>query len=141
LDGAGRHPEAQQVYEATLKIQPDNPIVLNNLAFLLAETGGNLDDALSKAQRAKQLLPGMAEVSDTLGWIFLKKKLPDQAIDILKDLVVKQPNHAIYRFHLGMAYSQKGDKTRAMEQLREALKYSPSTEDKKKIEALITRLG
>jgi len=141
LDAADRKPEAKQVYEATLKLQPDNAVALNNLAFLLAETGGNLDDALSKAQRAKQLLPSLFEVSDTLGWIFLKKNLPDNAIDIFKDLVKKQPTHSTYRYHLGVAYSQKGDKTRAIEQLKEALKYNPQTEEKKKIQDMIQRLG
>jgi tetratricopeptide (TPR) repeat protein len=141
LDGAGRRPEAKQVYEATLKLQPDNAVALNNLAFLLAESGGDLDDALSKAQRAKQLLPSLFEISDTLGWIFLKKNLPDNAIDIFKDLVTKQPTHSTYRYHLGMAYSQKGDKTRAIEQLKEALKYNPQSEEKKKIQDMIQRLG
>ncbi len=141
LDGAGRRKEARQVYEATLKIQPDNGVVLNNLAFLLAESGGDLDDALTKAQRAKQLLPNLFEISDTLGWIYLKKNQPDQAIEIFKDLVGKQPTHATYRYHLGMAYSQKGDKTRAIEQLKEALKDNPNTEDKGKIQDLIRRLG
>jgi len=141
LDGASRWPEAKQVYEATLKIQPENPVVLNNLAFGLAEHGGDLDDALSKAQRAKQLLPTMFEISDTLGWIYLKKNLPDNAIDIFKDLVVKQPTHSTYRYHLGIAYSQKGDKTRAVEQLKEALKYNPQNEEKKKIQEMIQRLG
>jgi len=64
-----------------------------------------------------------------------------QAIDIFKDLVAKQPKHSTYRFHLGMAYSQKGDKTKALEQLRESLKYNPAKEEKDKIEQLITRLG
>jgi tetratricopeptide (TPR) repeat protein len=141
LDGAGRKPEAKQVYEATLKIQPDNAVVLNNLAFLLAENGGDLDDALTKAQRAKQMLPSLGEISDTLGWIYLKKNLPDNAIDIFKDLVAKQPNHSTYRYHLGMAYSQKGDKTKAIEQLKDALKYNPQTEERKQIEAMIQRLG
>ncbi|MBS1856297.1 MAG: tetratricopeptide repeat protein [Acidobacteria bacterium] len=141
LDGAGRRAEARQVYEATLKIQPDNAVVLNNLAFLLAENGGDLDDALTKATRAKQLLPSLAEVSDTLGWIYLKKNLPDQAIDIFKDLVAKQPDHSTYRYHLAMAYSQKGDKSRAIEQLKEALKANPPSEEKKKIQDLIQRLG
>jgi hypothetical protein len=40
-----------------------------------------------------------------------------------------------------MAYSQKGDKTRAIEQLKEALKYNPGKEEKDKIQQLITRLG
>jgi len=141
LDGAGRQPEAKQVYEATLKLQPDNAVVLNNLAYLLAESNGDLDDALSKAQRAKQLMPGLAEISDTLGWIYLKKHMPDQAIDIFSDLVKKQPNHATYRYHLAMAYQQKGDKTRAIDQLKEALKNGPDVEEKKKIQDLITRLG
>ncbi len=64
-------------------------MALNNLAFLMAETGGDLDDALTKAQRAKQLLPSLYEISDTLGWIYLKKNLADKAIDIFKDLVAK----------------------------------------------------
>ena len=31
-------PEARQAYEATLKLDPNNAVALNNLAFLLAET-------------------------------------------------------------------------------------------------------
>jgi tetratricopeptide (TPR) repeat protein len=78
------------------------------------------------------LLPTLYEISVTLGWIYLKKNLPDHAIDIFKELVTKQPTHSTYRYHLGMAYSQKGDKTRAVEQLREALKYNPQSDEKKK---------
>ena len=141
LDSAQRKPEAKQVYEATLKLDPNNAVALNNLAFLLAETGGDLDDALTKAQRAKSLLPSLYEISDTLGWIYLKKNLAENAIDIFKELVVKEPNISTYHYHLGMAYSQKGDKTKALEQLRESLKYNPAKDEKDKIQQLITRLG
>jgi len=141
LDGAQRKPEARKVYEATLKLDPNDGVTLNNLAFLMAETGGDLDDALTKAQRAKQLLPSLYEISDTLGWIYLKKNLADQAIDVFKDLVIKEPNHSTYHFHLGMAYSQKGDKTQALVQLREALKYNPAKDEKDQIQQLIARLG
>ena len=141
LDGAGRKPEAKQFYEATLKVQPDNAIVLNNLAYLLAETGGDLNDALTKAQHAKQIRADLPEISDTLGWIYLKKGLADNAIDVFKELVAKEPHHATYRFHLGMAYSQKGDRTKAMEQLKEALKFNPISDEKDKIQALIAKLG
>jgi tetratricopeptide (TPR) repeat protein len=141
LDSAQRKPEAKQVYEATLKLDPNNAVALNNLAFLLAETGGDLDDALTKAQRAKSLLPSLYEISDTLGWIYLKKNLSENAIDIFKDLVSKEPNISTYHYHLGMAYSQKGDKTKALEQLRESLKYNPTKDEKDKIQQLITRLG
>jgi tetratricopeptide (TPR) repeat protein len=141
LDAAGRWSEARQVYEVVIKLDPNNAVALNNLAFLLTEHGGDLDDALTKAQRAKQLLPDLSEVSDTLGWIYLKKNLTDNAIDIFKDLVNKVPAQAVFRYHLGMAYSQKGDKTRALKELQEALKYNPTKADRDKIQQLITRLG
>jgi tetratricopeptide (TPR) repeat protein len=141
LDAAGRWSEAKQVYEVVIKLDPTNGVALNNLAFLLSEHGGDLDDALTKAQRAKQLLPNLSEVSDTLGWIYLKKNLTDNAIDIFKDLVNKVPAQAIFRYHLGMAYSQKGDKTRALKELQDALKYNPTKGDRDKIQQLITRLG
>ena len=141
LDSAGRWSEARQVYEVVLKLDPNNGVVLNNLAFVLCEHGGDLDDALTKAQRAKQLLPDLPEVSDTLGWIYLKKNLTDNAVDIFKDLVDKVPAQAVFRYHLGMAYSQKGDKTRALKELQDALKYNPTKGDRDKIQQLITRLG
>jgi tetratricopeptide (TPR) repeat protein len=141
LDGAGRRPEAKKVYEDTLKLDPNNAVVLNNLAFLLAETGGDLDDALTKAQRARQLLPNLYEIKDTLGWIYLKKNLADQAIDNFKELVVKEPSVSTYHFHLGMAYEQKGDKMKALEELKQALKFAPAGSEKEKIQQLITRLG
>jgi tetratricopeptide (TPR) repeat protein len=141
LESAERWSEARQVYEVLLKLDPNNAIALNNLAYLITEHGGDLDDALTKAQRAKQLLPDLSEVSDTLGWIYLKKNLTDNAIDIFKELVTKVPSSAIFRYHLGMAYSQKGDRTRALKELQDALKFNPTKEDRERIQQLITRLG
>ena len=54
--------------------------------------------------------------------------------------MTKVPRLAVYRYHLGMAYSQKGDKAKALEQLHEALKYNPTQGDKDKILELIGRL-
>jgi tetratricopeptide (TPR) repeat protein len=140
LDTAGRKSDARQAYEAALKVEPNNGIALNNLAFLIADTGGDLDQALSLAQRAKQLLPNIPEVSDTLGMIYLRKNLSDNAIDIFRDLVNKDPRPT-FRYHLGMAFSQKGDKPRALQELQQALKGKPSKEEKEQIEQLMNRLG
>jgi tetratricopeptide (TPR) repeat protein len=141
LDHAGRWNEARQLYEATLKATPNSPVALNNLAFLMAEHGGDLDDALTKAQRAKQLWPNVWEISDTLGWIYLKKNLADSAIDIFRDLTTKAPNNSTYRYHLGLALSQKGDKPKAIKELQEAMKNNPERDEKQKIQDLLTRLS
>jgi tetratricopeptide (TPR) repeat protein len=141
LDGAGRKQEARNAYEHALKLDPMNGVALNNLAFIIAEYGGDLDQALTFAQRAKQRLPELREVSDTLGWIYLKKNLSDNAIQIFADLVTKEPNHSTYRYHLGMALSQKGDRPRALKELDQALKSNPPKEEAAKIRELIARLS
>lgn len=141
LDAALRRDEAKKIYEKTLQLDPNNPIVLNNLAFLTADSGGDLNTALTQAQRAKQLMPSLFEISDTLGWVYLKKNLAEEAIDIFKDLVIKAPNQPTFHFHLGMAYQQKGDKAKALDQYKEALKYNPPAPEKEKIQQLIAKLG
>jgi tetratricopeptide (TPR) repeat protein len=141
LDGASRWSEANMVYDATIKLDPNNGVALNNKAFLMAEHGGDLDVALTMAQQAKRMLPNLDEVSDTLGWIYLKKNLSDNAIDIFKDLVGKNPHASTYRFHLGMALFQKGDKPAALKQLQEALKDNPAKGESDKIKELISKIG
>jgi len=142
LDLAGRKPEAKQAYEAALRIASENPVVLNNLANLLATTpGGDLDQALAYAQRAKQKLPQTAEVSDTLGLIYLKKNLADNAIEIFRDCVRQAPAHPTYRYHLGMALYQKGDKLKAKQELQAALSNKPTKEEEQNIRDLISKIG
>jgi tetratricopeptide (TPR) repeat protein len=141
LDGANRWNDANQVYDATIKLDPNNGVALNNKAFLMAEHGGDLDVALTMAQQAKRMLPNLSEVSDTLGWIYLRKNLSDNAIDIFKDLVSKEPHASTYRYHLGMAYFQKGDKPAALKQLQEALKDNPAKLESDKIKELIAKIG
>jgi tetratricopeptide (TPR) repeat protein len=141
LDHTGNWSEAKQFYEASIKLDSNNAVALNNLAFLMVEHGGDLEDALSKAQRAKQLMPNLPEVSDTLGWIYLKKGIPEQAVDIFKDLVQKAPTQSTFRYHLGMALSQKGDKTRAIKELQEALRNNPTSGEKQQIQDLLSKLN
>jgi tetratricopeptide (TPR) repeat protein len=113
--------EARGLYEKILKIEPNNFIALNNLAFIKAEEGSDIDGALTLAQKAKQEAPKVDTISDTLGWIYIKKNLSDEAIRIFTDLVRKDPDLAMYRYHLAQAYSQKGDKLRARQECETAL--------------------
>jgi tetratricopeptide (TPR) repeat protein len=140
LGSVDRWPEARQIYEATLKLDPNNGIVLNNLAFGLAEHNGDLNQALTMAQQAKRLLPTMPEVSDTLGWIYLKNNLPDQALPVFQDLVKKNPDRSTFHYHLGLALAQKGDKARAKEEVKKALSLNPTSDERKQVQDLLNRL-
>ncbi|HEX3748614.1 MAG TPA: tetratricopeptide repeat protein [Bryobacteraceae bacterium] len=141
LDQAGRSKEARQAYEACLRVNPNNAFILNNLAYLMAETNADLDVALNYAQKARGLSPGMGEITDTYGWILLKKGLAEQAIPVFQDLVSRVPTNSSYRFHLAKAYAQKGDNAKASGELREALKYSPSRGEQQEIQDMLSKLG
>jgi tetratricopeptide (TPR) repeat protein len=141
LDQAGRWSEAQKVYEAALKFDPNNAISLNNLAYLEAEHGGDLNQAQTLAQRAKQFLPNRPEIADTLGWIYLKRNLADNAIDIFTDLVRTNPHASTFRYHLCQAYNQKGDKISATRECNAALRENPAAQEQKDIKDLLHRLA
>jgi len=141
LDAAGRHKEALVAYQNALRLESENPIALNNYAFLIAETGGDLDQALTFAQRAKQKLPQVYEIWDTLGWIYPKKHLSENAVEVFQDLVNKAPDQPTYRYHLGMALFQKGDKLKAQKELQTALQHKPSKEEEGKIKELLVKIG
>lgn len=140
MDGTGRRDQAKPIYEQILKIQPDHPIALNNLAFIKAEEGQDLDEALTMAQRARQGLPNSPDVMDTLGWIYLKKNLSDDAIRTFKELTAAAPNSASYHYHYGMALLQKGDKPSAKKELETAIRFNPSKDDGVKIRQLLASM-
>lgn len=141
LDGEGRRDQAKPLYDRVLKLDPDNAIALNNLAFIKADEGTDLDQALTMAQRAKQKAPNDVNVADTLGWVYYKKNLNDNAVGIFRDLVNRRPNNPIFHYHLAMALYQSGDKSGAKKELEIALKYKPSKEDQGKIQTLIAKIG
>jgi Flp pilus assembly protein TadD len=140
-DVSGQKDKARPLYEQVLKIQPDHPLALNNLAYMLADTGADLDQALTMAQRAKQKLPRDSNVADTLGWIYIKKNLSDSAISIFKELVRIEPDRSTYHYHLAMAFAQKGDKPAAKKELEAALRKQPAKDEEQKIRELLQKVS
>jgi tetratricopeptide (TPR) repeat protein len=148
MDRTGRQPQARPLYEQVLKLQPDNAMALNNLAYLLAETGSpaDLDQALNLAQLARQKLPDNPDIADTLGWVYTRKKLNANALDLFRDLVAKEPapsspRFATFHYHYALALVQSGDKQRAKKELKAALECKPSPDQAAKIRELMGKLG
>jgi predicted Zn-dependent protease len=114
---------------------------MNNFAFLLAESDGDLDRALTLAQRARQIVPNVVEFSDTLGWIYLKKGMLNQSVEIFRDVVDRDPARSTYHYHLARAYYLKGDQAGALAEARTAEEKHPGDAESKQIQALIAQLG
>jgi tetratricopeptide (TPR) repeat protein len=117
--------QAKAAYQKALAVNQDDVIAKNNLAWLLAEQGGNIDVALRLAQEAKQVVPDDPSISDTLGWIYVKKQSFGNAIQHLKVSVEKNPKKAIYHYHLGVALFRNGQKAEAKQSLETALRIQP----------------
>jgi len=122
-------------YETILKTNPKFAPAANNLAWLLAEHGGNLDVALAHAQTAREQQPDDPHIADTLGWIYYKKNAYLLAVSLLKEAAEKLPAEAEIQYHYGMAQYKSGDKAEAKKALQASLKLSknfPGSEEAQK---------
>jgi tetratricopeptide (TPR) repeat protein len=126
LESQNKRDEARKQYEQVIALDSRAPVAANNLAWIYAETGGNLDVALQLAQAARDQLPDTPEVQDTLGWIYYKKGFQTLAIASFRASVDKDPKNATYLTHLGLAYAKNGDVSKARETLENALKTDPN---------------
>jgi Flp pilus assembly protein TadD len=132
-------PEAAAAeFRKIVEVQPDNGMALNNLAFLLADSDPKL--ALAYAHRARQAVPNNAGVEDTLGWVYLKLKQTDQALEIFHRVVRDNPGRAAFHYHLALALEQNGDRESARKEAETALKSTPAKEEEPKIKALLETL-
>jgi tetratricopeptide (TPR) repeat protein len=139
-DQARKYDQAQIEYEKALKIDPSFAPAANNLAWIYAEHGGNIDQALTLAQTAKERYPDDPTISDTLGWIYYKKSAYIKAVSLLRESAEKLSQNPEVRYHLGMAYAKNGEKVLAKQELAEALKmgkgFPGSEEARKTLKAL-----
>ena len=127
LDRAGQPTKAKAVYAEWLKLDPDNPIALNNLAYLDCASN-NLDEALQLVGHALQKAPKDPNISDTLGWVYLKKHQYTSARAVLQPLAKRFPKNAVYRYHNGLASLESGDRQGAKIELAAALADDPTPE-------------
>ena len=122
LQAQGKPDEARERYERLVEVAPRAAVASNNLAWMYASRGEQLDRALQLAQAAKAELPDNPAINDTLAFVYLKKQLPSLAIPLLNLAIAKEPGNPAYHYHLGLAYIQSGDKAAARKSLEQALK-------------------
>jgi tetratricopeptide (TPR) repeat protein len=113
--------EARQLWEQALKIDPTDATAANNLAWLYADSGENLDLAMQLAQTARARFPDSAEVEDTIGWIHYRRGMSMIAVGNFERAVARQPNNPSFHYHLGMALAHRGEDAKARASLEKAL--------------------
>jgi Flp pilus assembly protein TadD len=139
-DQAGQKREAIASYRKALSQTPDDPVILNDLAFLLTETGGDLKEALQFATTASRKSPNQPAIEDTLAWIHVKRGNSAAVLPVLERLTHKDPQNATYRYHYAVALLQKGDRSSARQQLQAALSERPAKQTENDIRSLLAQL-
>jgi tetratricopeptide (TPR) repeat protein len=137
--------KAQDAYQKTLGLKPNDPLASRNLASVMLESGGNLDEAMSLAQTARRGMPNSPDAADTLGWVYYQKGVYREAISMLQEALKlqeksKAPDNPDIHYHLGLAYQKTEQPALARQQLERVLKinpdYSQAAEIKKQLAGL-----
>jgi Flp pilus assembly protein TadD len=140
-DAVGDKKKAEFYYNRALEIKPDQPVAANNLAYMLLQSGGNVDLALSLAQAARRGMPDSPDSADTLAWAYYYKGTYGYARDLLEDALKKAPNNAAMHYHLGMVYSKMADRNSALLHLKKAISIAPGSQTAKDAQAALQKLG
>ena len=120
----GKLERAVGEFERAVKLNPASWRLTNDLAFLLGETaksGGDIDRALSLAEKVRTTRPEDPIVLDTVGWLIYRKGDAAKAADILGKAQAKAPEGAVVNYHLGMALLKAGRPQEAKQRLKSAL--------------------
>jgi tetratricopeptide (TPR) repeat protein len=121
---AGRWAEGKSALEASYKLAPQQPAVLNYLGYAQLERRENIAEAERLIREASRLQPDNAAITDSLGWAyFLRGDLP-RAIELLERAARGQPADAAIKEHLGDAYFKAGRRYEARYAWQAALVYA-----------------
>ncbi len=122
-------------YEMILEQDTDNPVALNNVAWLYSQVGQN-DKALITAEKSYNLFPEEASFIDTYAWILVQQGQNEKGLALLQKAVSKAPNMAEVRYHLAVALKNAGRNAVAKKELEIVVSSGadfPGMEDARKL--------
>ncbi len=126
-DKLGKKDEAETWMRKVLDIDPTNAQTLNYLAYMYAERGVKLPDALAMVKKAVELDPQNYAYLDTEGWVYFKQGEYALAEDLLQKAVERNATDPTVHDHLGQALEKEGKLKPAVAQWERALvEYSHS---------------
>lgn len=131
---------AKTSFRSVLQREPQNAAAANNLAWLLAESGRDLDEALRLAGLATMQNPEYVDAQDTLGWVRYRRSEYGLAVTVLERAKKLAPKRADIAAHLGLAYAKAGKADLAIPELRRALEHPEQVGELSQVKATLTQL-
>jgi tetratricopeptide (TPR) repeat protein len=112
--------DAEAALREALLLEPESPRLLNELAYMNADRGVKVEEALTLIDRALKRFPDSASLLDTRGWVLFRLKRLAEAEDCLRKAASKGENPVILD-HLGDVLQARGASKEALEFWKQAV--------------------
>lgn len=117
--------KAEQDFLTALDHSPNNPDVLNYLAYSWLVQEVNIEQAKEMLEKAVKLRPRDAHIVDSMGWAWYKLGEYDKALMFLERAIELQPDDPTINDHLGDVFWKLGREREARFQWQRALLFDP----------------
>ena len=111
---------AEKNYAAVVKLQPNNAVAYNNLAWVSGKL--NKEGAIAYAEKANTLVPNQPAFMDTLAMLLSDKGDYAKAVELQNKALALQPQNAGFKLNLAKMYITGGKKDLARKELDELAK-------------------
>jgi cellulose synthase operon protein C len=130
---AGDFARARREHEALLPRYSDDPVFVNNLAWLYFDA--NDPRAEDLARKAHAAMPDNPDIADTLGWILANsdKRSAREAVELLEKAVAEHETPSAL-YHLAVAQQKAGRAREARETVARSLAVGQFPERAKAVE-------
>ncbi len=108
-------PQAELRYREVLKLQPENALALNNVAWLMATA--KKPGSVALAEKANALLPNRPVIMDTLALALAAEGQATKGVEVMKKAMALENTNPQLRFNLAKLLIQAGDKAGAKTEL------------------------
>lgn len=107
--------QAVNHYQAALELQPDNALILNNIAWASGRVKS--PKALEYAEKANQLAPNQPAFMDTLAMLLADKGETAKAVELLRKALASAPQASAIQLNLAKVLIASGKKDEARKEL------------------------
>ena len=137
LLGLGDVPTARKEFEALLKQRPEDPVVLNNLGWILRDE--DPPRAYSMVSLAAKVAPDSSDIMDTLAWMRFQRRDLQGALLLLRRAHELDRDDGEIGYHFAVALDATGRRAEAKTLLQSLVEKSPEFSDRDSAKQLLSR--
>ena len=125
-------------YQSALSLQPNNPLILNNMAWVSGQLKS--PKAMEYAEKANQLAPNQPAFMDTLAMLLAEKGETAKAVELLRKALAASPQAATTQLNLAKVLVAAGKKDDARKELEALAKIGDKFSGQAEVSQLLKSL-